>query len=133
MDIKRLETFVQYFRENMPAANIVAVFDKDHDPAQVMADYPGCTDIRFPWGFAVITQGPVQDDRIRPGDLIKIICAGGQAVGRATSVYWDPNDQTYGIELIDQNGKPVYWKQWTDGGSVVKLRPDADLSEVNHA
>lgn len=58
-------------------------------------------------------------------DRVAITTAGtGRVIGIAQTVQF--HDGQYGIEMIDeQTGRQIYWKQWTDGGTIVKLQGKA--------
>ena len=63
---------------------------------------------------------------IKKGDKVRIAAKGTTREGIVTSAVnygakpWDPKDCWY-IELDDQYYGAVYWRQDSDGGSVIKL------------
>jgi hypothetical protein len=58
---------------------------------------------------------------IGPGDIVKVFIPGYFVIGIVDSVDYDNYRKTYNIELTDSDGMPHYWKQFSDGGSVILL------------
>ena len=55
--------------------------------------------------------------KVRKGDKI---CALGITVTIEKVLYWDCFDDEYDVEFIDTAGNYRHWKQWEDGGFLIK-------------
>lgn len=59
---------------------------------------------------------------IQRGDIVRIRAMGRTRVGTVLSVQKDWNTDEYGLEIRSEDHGYVYWKQWTDGGTVEVLQ-----------
>lgn len=61
----------------------------------------------------------MMEQTIFSGDRVTIKAMGISLTGTCETVQFHGGE--YGIELRLDNGEPRYWKQWMDGGTVVKV------------
>lgn len=63
---------------------------------------------------------------IKKGDRVRITAQGAVRVGLVSTSHWSRNGG-YNIELVDDNVGYTYWKQGSDGGTVMLLEVGPEL------
>jgi hypothetical protein len=60
--------------------------------------------------------------RVESGDFVEVRAQGTTRQGEVVTAEYFWRDQTYGLQIDDPEHGVVYWKQWEDGGEIIRHR-----------